>query len=107
MSGKHILTRGAARANRRAFSLVLSLVVLLSPASWAGRKLDLTLLHTNDVHGHMLPYDYGEQSSVGGAARRASLVDRIRRETHHPLLLVDSGDVITRGPLWTAFEGSL
>jgi 5'-nucleotidase/UDP-sugar diphosphatase len=107
MSGNQSVSRDAARANQRTFSFIICLVVLLAPASWAGRRLDLTLLHTNDVHGHMLPYDYGEQSNVGGAARRASLVDRIRRETHHPLLLVDSGDVVTRGPLWTAFEGDL
>ena len=89
------MTRLTICTGRRAAVFLLALLVLLAPASWAGRRLDLTLLHTNDVHGHMLPYDYGDQPNVGGAARRATLVDRIRRETHHPLLLVDSGDVIT------------
>jgi 5'-nucleotidase / UDP-sugar diphosphatase len=91
----------------RAPLLALCLVLLLAPGSWAGRRLELTLLHTNDIHGHMLPYDYGDQTAVGGAARRASLIDRIKRETHHPLLVIDSGDVVTRGPLWTEFEGKL
>jgi 2',3'-cyclic-nucleotide 2'-phosphodiesterase (5'-nucleotidase family) len=91
----------------RAPALALSLLLLLAPRGWAGRRLELTILHTNDVHGHMLPYDYGDQMDVGGAARRATLIDQIRRETHHPVLLVDSGDVITRGPLWTEFEGKL
>src|SRR5436853_3438256 len=101
------MTRLTICTGRRAAVFLLALLLLLAPASWAGRRLDLTLLHTNDVHGHMLPFDYGDQSNVGGAARRASLVDRIRRETHHPVLLVDSGDTITRGPLWTEFEGKL
>jgi 2',3'-cyclic-nucleotide 2'-phosphodiesterase (5'-nucleotidase family) len=87
--------------------LALCLILLLAPASWAGRRLELTLLHTNDIHGHMLPYDYGDQTDVGGAARRASLIDQIKRQTHHPVLVIDSGDVITRGPLWTEFEGKL
>src|SRR5438105_14480410 len=90
---------------RRAAVFLLALLVLLSPAAWAGRRLDLTLLHTNDVHGHMLPFDYGDEVSVGGAARRATLIDRLKRQIHHPVLVVDSGDPITRGPPWTQFQG--
>jgi 5'-nucleotidase/UDP-sugar diphosphatase len=93
--------------NAGSAALVLCLAIILTPAAWAGRRLDLTLLHTNDVHGHMLPFDYGDEVSVGGAARRATLIDRLKQQIHHPLLVVDSGDVITRGPLWTEFEGKL
>jgi 2',3'-cyclic-nucleotide 2'-phosphodiesterase (5'-nucleotidase family) len=42
----------------------------------------LTLLHTNDVHGR-----------IDGLARVATLVERIREETAHRVLYVDSGDV--------------
>jgi 5'-nucleotidase/UDP-sugar diphosphatase len=98
----------AHRQPSRPFHFVLALALLFLPTSArAGRRLELTLLHTNDIHGHMLPYDYGDQVDVGGAARRATLIDRIKRETHHPLLVVDSGDTITRGPLWTQFRGTL
>ncbi len=87
---------------------LLALATLLpTPGAWAGRRFDLTLLHTNDIHGHMLPYDYGEQRDVGGAARRAALIDRIKRESRNPVLVIDSGDTTTRGPLWTAFRGKL
>lgn len=99
--------RNALHAFRGSALLALCLIVLLAPAGWAGRRLDLTLLHTNDIHGHVLPYDYGDQTNVGGAARRATLIDRIKRETRHPVLVIDSGDVVTRGPLWTEFEGKL
>jgi 2',3'-cyclic-nucleotide 2'-phosphodiesterase (5'-nucleotidase family) len=99
--------RSLVRGLRSTAALAFCLVLLLAPRGWAGRRLDLTLLHTNDIHGHMLPYDYGDQTDVGGAARRATLIDQIKRETHHPVLLIDSGDVVTRGPLWTEFEGKL
>lgn len=42
----------------------------------------LTLLHTNDIHGR-----------EKGIARVATLVERIRAETLHPVVYVDAGDV--------------
>jgi len=42
----------------------------------------LTILHTNDLHGH-----------VEQLARVATLVRRIRAETSHPVVYVDAGDV--------------
>ena len=78
-----------------------------SPSSFA-----LTLLHTNDLHGHIFPFAYTEigrskeeKASVGGAARRATLVRKLRRDIKNPVLLVDSGDTFTRGPLTNAYEG--
>ena len=78
-----------------------------APATFA-----LTVLHTNDLHGHIFPFAYTEtgrskeeRASVGGAARRASLVRNLRREIKNPVLLVDSGDTFTRGPLTNAYEG--
>src|SRR4051812_31388073 len=68
----------------RLLLVVLTLALLLANPAHAGRRLELTLLHTNDIHGHMLPYDYGDRMDVGGAARRATLIDRIKRETQHP-----------------------
>src|SRR5690242_17373040 len=72
-----------------------------SPATFA-----LTILHTNDLHGHIFPFAYTEtgrsneeRASVGGAARRATLVRKLRREIKNPVMLVDSGDTFTRGPL--------
>jgi 2',3'-cyclic-nucleotide 2'-phosphodiesterase (5'-nucleotidase family) len=72
----------------------------------------LTLLHTNDLHGHILPFPYTEvgKSSIenpsrGGAARRATLIRSLRSKIHNPTLLVDAGDTFTRGPLSNAYEG--
>ena len=42
----------------------------------------LTILHTNDIHGR-----------IEGLARIATLVERIRTETDHPVVYLDAGDV--------------
>lgn len=65
--------------------------------------LDLTILYTNDVHGHLFPFDYngvGEnETEVGGAARRAALIRQMKSAIEHPALVMDAGDVFQRGPL--------
>jgi 5'-nucleotidase / UDP-sugar diphosphatase len=72
-----------------------------------------TLLHTSDEHAALLPapmVDYTVQISgpaVGGFARLATLVHRIRREkADEPVLLFSSGDIIGGTPFaWLALEG--
>jgi 2',3'-cyclic-nucleotide 2'-phosphodiesterase (5'-nucleotidase family) len=60
----------------------------------------------------MVPYAYVEKGkgpeerpSVGGAARRATLIRKLRAEIRNPVVLVDGGDTFTRGPLTNAYEG--
>jgi 5'-nucleotidase / UDP-sugar diphosphatase len=109
----------AMRITRLSALFLLSLVTLLPVPSSdiaaqnaVSGEFTLTILHTNDLHGHIFPFAYVEEGrskvempSVGGAARRATLVRRLRREVKNPLLLVDSGDTFTRGPLTNAYEG--
>jgi 5'-nucleotidase len=41
----------------------------------------LTILHTNDVHSHIDPFpDDPRNPNMGGVARRASLIETIRKE---------------------------
>ncbi len=96
----------------RRFVLATLLVGLLALPGFAQDELTLTILHTNDLHGHILPFAYTEsgrskveQPSVGGAARRATLIRKIKKETRNPVILVDSGDTFTRGPFTNAYEG--
>jgi 2',3'-cyclic-nucleotide 2'-phosphodiesterase (5'-nucleotidase family) len=72
----------------------------------------LTILHDNDIHGHLRSFCYvevakgpDEHCEIGGAARRATLVKRLRAEAKAPVLLIDSGDTSTRGPLITDYKG--
>jgi 5'-nucleotidase len=100
-----------------AFAL-LGLGFILASASFAQpneplepANLTLTIFHTNDLHGHLLPFDYAqigraqEQPSVGGAARRATLIRRLRAELANPSIVVDAGDLVQRGPLASTYEG--
>ncbi|MBM6550562.1 bifunctional UDP-sugar hydrolase/5'-nucleotidase UshA [Marinomonas ostreistagni] len=69
-----------------------------SAAAWqAGQEYKLTLLHTNDHHGHFWPNEHGEY----GMAARKTLIDNIREEVllndGHSLLL-SGGDVNTGVP---------
>src|ERR1700743_1379516 len=86
-------------------------LALGASAAMAGTQ-SLTILHDNDIHGHLRSFCYvevakgpDEHCEIGGAARRATLVKRLRAEAKAPVLLIDSGDTSTRGPLINAYEG--
>ena len=71
--------------------LLLGLLLLLvSIASAQDESFELTIMHTNDVHGHHEPQNDGN----GGAARQATVVSQIRAEGGNELLL-DGGDRFT------------
>lgn len=83
---------------------LLMLFLLLSIAAWAGQSWQLTILHTNDLHGMMLPFAYNGEER-GGLARRATMIKEIRAKTDHQVMLIDAGDVFTRGPWHPQFFG--
>lgn len=68
----------------------------------------LTILHTNDVHSRVDPFpmDGSRRQGLGGAAKRASLIDQIRSEQEQ-LLLFDSGDIFQGTPYFNFFGGEL
>ncbi|MEM1119584.1 MAG: metallophosphatase [Bacteroidota bacterium] len=70
--------------------------------------IKLTILHTNDVHSRIEPFpmDDSRNEGKGGAARRASLVKKIRKEADN-LLLLDAGDVFQGTPYYNFFLGEL
>ena len=71
--------------------LLLGLLLLLvGIASAQDETFELTIMHTNDVHGHHEPQRNGD----GGAARQATVVQQIRAEGGNNLLL-DGGDRFT------------
>ncbi len=84
-------------------------------AAPAGDPLELTLLHTNDTHAHLLEMNrFGSTcredqraagECFGGVARRSSLLRRLRREREHVLLL-DAGDQFQGTLFYNRFKGS-
>ncbi len=66
----------------------------------------LTVLHTNDVHSHLEPFDAdsGKYAGQGGVAQRAALIDAIRNEEQQVLLL-DAGDIFQGTPYFNLYKG--
>lgn len=67
----------------------------------------LVILHTNDTHSRIDPFPEGSRNAgLGGVARRASLIKRIRQANPYVLLL-DSGDIFQGTPYFNFFKGEL
>ncbi|MBK5208440.1 MAG: metallophosphatase [Flavobacteriaceae bacterium] len=77
--------------------------------SFAGNNTKhITILHTNDVHSHIDPFpiDDSQYPNLGGVARRATLVESIRKENPNTLLL-DAGDIFQGTPYFNFYGGEL
>ncbi|RNC79764.1 MAG: twin-arginine translocation signal domain-containing protein [Winogradskyella sp.] len=68
----------------------------------------ITILHTNDVHSHIDPFSAsdGRNANKGGVARRATLIESIRKENPNTLLL-DAGDIFQGTPYFNYYGGEL
>ncbi len=94
---------------RKLLSLI-SLVILVglvfsSPISLA-EETNITILHLNDLHGHLEPFKASGDSeeTIGGIARIATLVKEIRAEQPNTIL-VDAGDTIHGTNIANLFYG--
>ena len=90
-------------------ALLLTFLCAVAIPCGAAETVALTILHTNDTHGHLLPFRYPAAArsapgldtlptgvELGGIARRAALAKRIHDEQAArgvPVWLVDAGDV--------------
>ncbi|MBH1930926.1 bifunctional UDP-sugar hydrolase/5'-nucleotidase UshA [Serratia rubidaea] len=84
-------------ASARALLISLSLLPGLASAWEKDKTYDITILHTNDHHGHFWQNDHGEY----GLGAQKTLVDGIRQEVAAnggSLLLLSGGDINTGVP---------
>ncbi len=102
------------------FTLCLFALILV-PVFAGAQQVSLTILHTNDTHGHLLPFSYPSmvpsgselaglkvRRDIGGIARRATLVKRLREELQKrniEVWLVDAGDFSDGTPFSTEYHG--
>lgn len=68
------------------------------PSSLAQDQVSITIVHTNDLHAMMLPFEENEGAAyqgemVGGFSRISTLIQKVRSEEEN-VLLVDAGDTI-------------
>ncbi|MFH0909219.1 MAG: bifunctional UDP-sugar hydrolase/5'-nucleotidase [bacterium] len=91
-------SRHATPATRHSLVLGGLLFILLSlPFSAEGRLVEIRVLHTTDIHGHLLPTrDYEGNENVGGLLRCATLIRQLRAEQPN-VLLIDCGDLYQGG----------
>ncbi|MFW6043213.1 MAG: bifunctional metallophosphatase/5'-nucleotidase [Marinilabiliaceae bacterium] len=97
--------------NRRQFIKTLaagSLAATIPFALKADRETgrSLTILHTNDVHSHLDPFDASHPRfpNMGGFARRGTLIGQLRKENPN-LILLDAGDIFQGTPYFNFFGG--
>lgn len=103
--------RSRLRRSATALAAVIGIVGVVgaatAPAAAAPRHVNLTVLGTSDVHGHVLNWDYytdkpysdADGNSVG-LAKVSTVVNRVRHYVgRRNTLLVDNGDVIQGTPL--------
>ena len=80
----------------------------LNLQSCVSNRKHITILHTNDVHSHIDPFGPNDKRNAnkGGVARRATLVENIRKENPNTLLL-DAGDIFQGTPYFNYYGGEL
>ncbi|WP_299834103.1 metallophosphatase [uncultured Tenacibaculum sp.] len=81
---------------------------LTLPAFTEKKQRHITILHTNDTHSHIEPFkpSHRRYANQGGVARRATLVEQIRKENPNTLLL-DAGDIFQGTPYFNYFGGEI
>jgi 2',3'-cyclic-nucleotide 2'-phosphodiesterase (5'-nucleotidase family) len=88
--------------HRACLTACLAILFVTPPCRAKGkaRSADLTILHTSDLHGAVLPFnDYANRpSNKGSLAQVATMVEEIRESAGHRVLLLDSGDTLQGTP---------
>ena len=99
--------------NRRDFirtvasGMALAGLSSLPIGAFAERRLTkITILHTNDVHSRIDPFPLNDPKypGMGGVARRAALINKIRSEEKN-VLLFDAGDIFQGTPYFNLYGG--
>lgn len=86
------------------FSAKLLVMGALASAAFLPAEAEkLVLLHTNDTHSQIDPFD---DDNLGGVARRKVLIDSVRANEPH-VLLVDAGDAVQGSLFFTLYGGEV
>ena len=79
-------------------------VTFLTGSVWASDTVDLVVLHINDTHGKLSPYNLGGHN-IGGIGRLSTLVKQVRAENPERVLLLHAGDIFSRGEPVVIYTG--
>jgi len=92
--------------NRKRLILPIFFIFLFFVLSgWCAEPVHLVILHVNDTHGRLFPYDLEITKDIGGIARMATQIKEIRADNKNTLVL-HAGDDFSRGdPVTSCFGG--
>lgn len=106
------------KVSRLLTTIVLVLISCSAYSAQDARYVQLTILHTNDTHAHLMPFNYPtiiedydipveipEHRNIGGIARRARLINEIKAKNGADVLLLDAGDILDGSPFSAEFGG--
>jgi len=70
--------------------------------------VQLTILHTNDIHSHIDPFPDNDPKypGLGNATRKAAVLKKIRLEQQN-VLLFDAGDMLQGSPYFNLYKGEV
>jgi 5'-nucleotidase/UDP-sugar diphosphatase len=87
----------------KSLRIILSILLLFLSADLIAAEKEITILHTNDLHSHILGFspslDYrpegtGGDATRGGWARIATVIKQEKEKRNHPVLVLDGGDFL-------------
>ena len=89
-------------------SLLLSGSALNFNSCMDSKQKKITILHTNDVHSHIEPFNenHAKFPSKGGVARRSTIIEFIKSSNPNTLLL-DAGDIFQGTPYFNYYGGEI
>lgn len=67
---------------------------------------DLIILHTNDTHSQIEPFDSGIHKGLGGIERREKYINSVREANPGKVIYLDAGDFSQGTPYFTLFKGA-
>src|SRR4030043_80355 len=82
---------------------MVGIAILFFPCLLFGKEIHLTIIHTNDMHSPLLglpsnldysPLKTGDDTTVGGWARIASVIKSEKAKRTNPSLVLDAGDFL-------------
>lgn len=84
-------------------SLVILLTALICLNTAYAAKKEISIIHTNDLHSHFLgfspnkdytPHILSDDDTLGGYARIAAMIKKIKSQSKGPVLVLDGGDFL-------------
>jgi 5'-nucleotidase len=85
----------------------ISLIALLIISCILGYSQDtIVILHTNDTHSQIDPFQFKGIGNVGGVLRRYNYINQVRLQ-HKNVLVLDAGDFSQGTPFYNFFSGEV